>query len=75
VRVRDEGVGIDSESLKQVFDPFFTTKPIGEGTGLGLSSVYALLKQARGTIDITSEVDRGTTVIGKGARVRRRARK
>ena len=65
VRVTDEGVGIDSENLKQVFDPFFTTKPLGEGTGLGLSSVYTLLQQAGGTVDITSEVGRGTTVIAR----------
>ncbi len=75
MRVTDEGVGIDSDSLKQVFDPFFTTKPIGEGAGVGHSSVYALLRRERGTIDVASEVDRGTTVVGKGARVRRRARK
>ena len=61
VRVKDEGAGMDPAILKQVFDPFFTTKPVGEGTGLGLASVYALLKQVRGTIDVTSEVGRGTT--------------
>ena len=62
VRIKDDGVGMDSETLKQVFDPFFTTKPIGEGTGLGLASVYALVKQVKGTINVTSELGRGTTV-------------
>ena len=62
VRIKDDGVGMDSETLQQVFDPFFTTKPIGEGTGLGLASVYALVKEAKGTINVTSELGRGTTV-------------
>jgi CheY-like chemotaxis protein len=53
---------MDSETLKQAFDPFFTTKPIGEGTGLGLASVYSLVEQAKGTINVTSELGLGTTV-------------
>ena len=44
VRVRDEGIGIDEESLQKIFEPFYTTKRVGEGTGLGLSTAYGIVK-------------------------------
>jgi PAS domain S-box-containing protein len=63
VGLRDTGEGIPSEVLTRVFEPFFTTKPIGKGTGLGLSQVYGFVRQAGGTVSITSEPGRGTEVL------------
>jgi len=48
--------------LGKIFDPFFTTKPIGKGTGLGLSQVHGFAHQASGTIEVESELDKGTKV-------------
>ncbi len=60
--VADTGVGISEENLQKLFNPFFTTKE-GEGTGLGLMTCHHIIDQHRGTIDVRSEVGKGTSVI------------
>jgi two-component system, cell cycle sensor histidine kinase and response regulator CckA len=60
ISVADTGVGIDEAILDRVFDPFFTTKEMGRGTGLGLASVYGIVKSHRGIINVSSKKDQGT---------------
>lgn len=60
IEIEDTGSGIAPEHLDTLFDPFFTTKPVGEGTGLGLSVSYGIIKKHRGEISVKSEQGKGT---------------
>jgi len=61
VSVSDTGVGMNKYTKDHIFDPFFTTKPVGEGTGLGLSTVYGIVRNHAGGIAVESKKDQGTT--------------
>ncbi|MCL2474416.1 MAG: response regulator [Alphaproteobacteria bacterium] len=61
IEVIDLGTGIKPENMQRIFDPFFTTKEIGAGTGLGLATVYGIIRQTGGFINVESVIDKGTT--------------
>ena len=60
ISIKDTGCGIPPDKLKVIFEPFFTTKGVGKGTGLGLATVYGIVKQNEGFISVTSTVNEGT---------------
>ncbi len=62
ITVTDNGMGIETEHLKEIFDPFYTTKPVGKGTGLGLSICQKLIERHQGRIEVNSAIGEGTSL-------------
>lgn len=60
IEIQDNGKGMTNETKEKIFNPFFTTKPVGQGTGLGLSISYKVIKNHKGSIDVQSELEKGT---------------
>lgn len=61
IKISDTGTGIPEDNLKKIFEPFFTTKPIGEGTGLGLSTSYKAIEKHKGELSVINNTDKGAT--------------
>jgi signal transduction histidine kinase len=61
VRLTDTGCGIKKDNLQRILEPFFSTKPVGQGTGLGLSVSYGIVRQHGGTLEVESEEGKGST--------------
>ncbi|MCO6499263.1 MAG: GHKL domain-containing protein, partial [Vicingus serpentipes] len=63
--VKDSGIGMNQETKEKIFEPFYTTKPVGEGTGLGMSIAYSIIKVHNASIEINSKENIGTEIIIK----------
>jgi signal transduction histidine kinase len=63
ISIKDNGKGMDAQTKKKVFEPFFTTKDVGEGTGLGMSIAYNIIKKHKGSINVNSNEGEGTEFI------------
>ena len=61
IQISDTGVGIPPQNIPKIFDPFFTTKKIGKGTGLGLNISYSIIERHNGSIDVESDIGKGST--------------